>query len=220
MTRLWSVFIITFALVAISYVPTQIFKVKHISCTTQFGPCDQSAVTHFSSYLNKPLLFISPTPPENLSLVSFVIKKKFPDTLLVNLELSQTIASLTTADSFKFWPVDSRMIIGPPADAFTPPVLTVANHPTPEKSLTEFEKLALSALKNPYILSLGQSKAILNQSSLIITFTQNLTVTLSLEMDNNSQISALQVLINRSKINGKSLRSVDLRYKSPVVTYH
>lgn len=46
-----------------------------------------------------------------------------------------------------------------------------------------------------------------------------LTVFLDLEKDLSSQILSLQFILSRSKIEGKTLQVVDLRYTKPVVSY-
>ena len=55
--------------------------------------------------------------------------------------------------------------------------------------------------------------------TLVATFSGQLTCLLGLEKDIDSQLASLQFIFWRSKIEGKKLKSVDLRFEKPVVEY-
>lgn len=62
--------------------------------------------------------------------------------------------------------------------------------------------------------------SMVEEKSLIATFSGQLTCLFDLEKDVSSQLASLQFVLWRSKIEGKKLREVDLRFDKPVVEYH
>jgi len=59
----------------------------------------------------------------------------------------------------------------------------------------------------------------LNNHTLVATFSGELTCFLDLKRDISSQLASLQFILWRSKIEGKKLKSIDLRFDKPVVRY-
>jgi len=84
--------------------------------------------------------------------------------------------------------------------------------PIPEKNLEEEikEKLLPLRLSSP-TLDLS------NESEIIATFSGNLTVIFSKEKDLRSQVTSLQFILWRTKIEGKLPYFVDFRFNKPII---
>lgn len=146
-----------------------------------------------------------------------VIKKKYPQTVIVEISERKPIAKVSQSGGREFL-LDRKGVLY-------------------SEVVPEFRGLRLVTLEFGMDLGLGQKvdanvvalilleespvSAIkfVEQEGIEVSAGQNLTILFSRQKSVADQIRALQTILQKYRIEGKQLKSVDLRYEQPVVKY-
>lgn len=221
MNRFTQCLLLTLFLVLVSFVPGQLFRVRHLDCRTQFGPCGPALLRQFSHFLNQPLLFVTSPPALSLSNVTKInLTRRLPATLVIDLHATRPVGGLTAPQSVGIWLVAEDGKVFAPSSQTALPLLVVSPIPPVGSLVSSDQMAALQILSDPVLAQFDRPLGQLANSSLTITLTPQLTVILDIGRTQLNWQTALQSIINRSKISGTQPKVIDLRYKSPIVTYH
>lgn len=221
MNRFSQSLLLTFFLVLVSFVPGQLFRVRRLDCQTQFGPCDPALLHQFSLFLNQPLLFVTPPPVASFSNVSQInLTRRLPATLIIDLVVNRPVGGLITSQSSEIWLVTEDGLVSAPSSQTALPLLVVSKAPSVGSLVSPADMAAFRLLSDPVLAQFDRPLGQLANSSLTVALTPRLTIILDITQTEPNWQTALQSIVNRSKIKGIQPKVIDLRYKSPIVTYH
>jgi len=147
--------------------------------------------------------------------VSFA--KKYPQTVVVQIVERKPIAKVSRPGGLEFF-VDKEGVIYaqalPEFKGLKKVTLELDFEPALGQTLTS-DIISLILLEEPQISSIKY----IGQKGIEVKDDGGLTVLFSREKDLLDQIRSLQMILKKYKIEGKSLKRVDLRFEQPVVRY-
>lgn len=218
-----------FIILVILFLNSPLFKIKRIECLKLDFPCLPEETGFFTSLLGKNIFFIPVNYYErevrnaSIKIKKIEIKRILPDKIRVELTPRVAIANLTS-DQKDFFIVDE--------DCF---VFENQQQPLPNLPLILFdEKFALSTgvffkgkVENILELIVQLKRKLINSNLVKLTgidvitlvLDEKIIATLSARKDYSEQLDSLQLILSRSKIEGKLPKKIDLRFGKPVVIY-
>jgi hypothetical protein len=218
MSRLKFVIPLTLIFFAASFLPGQIFIIKHIECSYSGQSCPQSVLDLLLPLANKSLLFTPDAALTNHPLVkSFQITKRFPSTLTVSIQARIPVAVANAGSEHVL--VDEQGVAISFADSQELPHITIEKLPQLGESAGSRFQSALAILTQPELVNLHPIQSRLVGTLLTINPNSPPTIMIDISAPQKNWQYTLQSVINRSRINGNSPRTIDLRYQSPIVTY-
>lgn len=184
------------------------FTVQKIECFTQYGQCPRELADVTSSLKNRKLL--RPIPKPSLSSYPIMNKisfyRRLPSTLVVNIELKKPIGIID-----KSLIDESGVVLGQTTSSLLPRLIS------DEISEIQIRSLKLLNLISPLIS--GQLIGQLSSRTLSVKSVSSPEILIDMDKPSQTWYPALQLLLEKSKIDGKIPRIIDLRYKEPVLTY-
>lgn len=204
------------------------FKIKNVSCQTQYGPCSQKDEELIASFRDKNFFLLSNTRVENTLLQNSVnnkvfIQKVFPNTLKINIEKRKPFISIGQEEllSRGVFILDKDGVISEFVKNSSLPLLVI---PPGTRDMgvgvrvgEKIQKAAI-ALSSLYI-SQKVTKANLADDFLSFELPDGINVYFPLDRDPDALIGALQLIVSGSRIEGSLPKSIDLRYSNPVIKY-
>lgn len=206
-----------------------LFRIKKIECYKLDFPCSLKENEFFTPLIGKSIFFTSighrgkEIKKANFKIKKIKIKKILPDKIRIEIIPRVAIANLT-ADKKDFFIVDEEGFI------FEKQRQPLANLP-----LVLFdEKFTLSTgvffkgkVENILELILTLKRKLINSSFIELTGIDGITLvldsktiaTISARKNYSEQLDSLQLILSRSKIEGKLPKKIDLRFEKPVVVY-
>lgn len=205
-----------------------VIKAQNIECYTQYGLCSDEIVTNLQWLQHTPLLF--PLPHGRLSeqfsaypqIKSSRLHRRLPKTIVVSLDLrkpmgtigSQVLGSKALADS-------EGVIIGLGENPGLPQLISdqtqqpyqVGDH------LGQPQTNALQILADVGEISGRQVLGRLDGNHLEIILSDNIQILINPDFLDQKWKSTLQLILDRSKIQAKTPKTIDLRFSSPVLKY-
>lgn len=195
-------------------------KVTQIACNTQYGPCSSAQTGAFSYLLGKRLLSISRAEViavEVPGIRNLEFSKHFSGKLSIMLEIAKPVVALTTGERNFFLADREGNVVGEMPDTSLPKLIISPN-------------LMTISSKNPNLANATRVVDLLFRAKHIERFeiTDN---TLGFRISGsevlfplngkNPQIlvGSLQFILSRSTIDGKEAKTIDLRFKNPVVIF-
>lgn len=154
------------------------------------------------------------------------IEKHFPQELLFELEERKPVAAVTLknegATDF-FWLDQEGIFLRKTTSRDDLPLVLVVSWPP----LAVGEKLPLEGLEAIIFLLTNlkwrllapKQAEIVDSSKAKVWLADNLQVTFSLQKDLDDQLASLQLILSRTKIEGKPPKRVDLFFDKPVIAY-
>lgn len=204
---------------------SNLFSIEEVDCKTQYGPCLQEDIAKVQKHIGKNIFFLSKDKvKEVLSQDTMnrkvVVQKNFPWELKVRIEKRKPIVAITNQQQLLYFLVDRDAIMLEPVEKTFLPTLLVRKKAEYHVGdyLGEDVKNAVQILylttKNEVINS-----TILENKSITFELDQGLLVIFPLSKDPQVLVGALQLILSRSRIEGKLPKVIDLRYIKPVLTY-
>jgi len=146
-----------------------------------------------------------------------VIKKKYPRTVLVQISERQALVRVCSPEGRSFLADDQGVIfsqVTPETKGLKKVVLELGSDlavgQTVDKNI-----VFLLLLEDPRIKVIKR----VDQQGIEARVDEGLTIFFSREKDFQIQIRSLQMIVKKYRIEGKELKSIDLRYEQPVVKY-
>ena len=218
-----------FIVLMILFFDSPLFRIKKIECLRLDFPCSLKESEFFTPLIGKSIFFTSVGSCEeelkaaNLKIKKIKIKKILPDKVRIEIIPREAIANLTS-DKKNFFIVDEEGFI-----------FEKQNQPLPNLPLVLFdEKFTLSTgvffkgrVENILELIINLKRKLINSNLVRLTgidtitliIDERITATLSARKNHSEQLDSLQLILSRSKIEGKLPKGVDLRFEKPVVIF-
>lgn len=206
---------------------SQLFSVDKIVCKTQYGPCNKEDEERVSFLKGENLFLVSSQKiknslKNNFSNKEISIQKIFPKTIEVIIEKRKAVVGVTPkelADRGVFL-LDRDGVILELARETALPVIILDQ----EDNLVVGGEVGKDTKKAVAIIMLvytaqKANRAELGHDSLTVFLQDEMNVSFPLDKDPEILVGALQLIMARSKIEGRLPKSIDLRYSNPVLKY-
>jgi cell division septal protein FtsQ len=201
---------------------------KSIECYTQYGLCSEEISQKLSWLIHTPLLFPLPqkTVARDLSSLSQVkstrLHRRLPDTLVVSVDLRKPLGVIgVQVLGVKAVADEDGVIIGLQANTQLPQLLV--NSPPSEYKfgdrLDQFQSQSLKMLATVSRLSGKQVLGRLDGTRLEVALADSTQVLFDLKYLEPNWPRTLQLILDRSKIQAKVPKTIDLRFSSPILTF-
>lgn len=207
---------------------TNFLKVKSVSCKTQYGHCDLNDEKVLSKIQGQNLFFadignLKTELAQNFRNRNIFIQRVFPNRVSVFLEKRKSQVAFKLADSQTpgFFVVDEDgVVLGKVADTPLPTITLNSQGDTlvVGERLTERAKNAANLVYTTF-RSQGKADGLLEDGFISVSIANDITVYYPLDGDPSVLVGALQLILNRSKIDNQLPKSIDLRYSNPVLRY-
>ncbi len=204
------------------------FKIKSIVCEINKLPCDEKTKVIFNQTLGQNIFlfkghhFSDEVLRNNQEFKQISFKKKLPETLLINLISREPFAVVEDNEGNKVVVDDAGVVLESNLVKSNLPTLWLYSLPFSNDELSVNQQLStglelIRLLKNSY-LNFEQIKYSSEINISIFLFDQ-MIATLSAQKDLNSQVDSLQYILHHSRMKDKEIRTIDLRFQKPVVTF-
>lgn len=206
---------------------SQLFSVDKIVCKTQYGPCSKEDEEKVSFAKGENLFLVSSQKIKNSLKNNFPnkeisIQKIFPKTIEVIIEKRKAVVGVTPkelADRGVFLLDRDGVILELTRETALPVIIL-----DKETGLIVGGEVSKDVKKAVAVMTLvytaeKASRAELNNDSLIVFLQDGTSVYFSLDKDPEILVGALQLIMARSKIEGRLPKSIDLRYSNPILKY-
>jgi cell division septal protein FtsQ len=213
------------------------FKIKKVSCLIDEAACPGEIWTKLLSLsIGQNILFFPQRPLEDEIKASFpqigemVVAKILPETLAFSLELRKATAAFTqkvesstesATPATDFFIADEEgMVFQKITSSLDLPRVFLTNlegisvgQQIISKELTQ--TLALIVLLSK--LDLKPEMIEVSEKGILVWLKDELEVSFSSQKEATAQVGSLQLILSRTKIEGKRLKRVDLRFDKPVI---
>lgn len=221
---------ILFILVGIPliFLKSNISAIDDIRCKTQYGPCDEIDEEKLKEFYGQNLFLVGSHRVEerlkqNFQNRNVYVQKVFPKKLVVILDRRKPFIALTNEVVTGVFLLDVEGVVMGISEESPLPVLVlwrdvnfVVGSQVDDK--TKQASQILFATKRAQQAEKGEYK---NQKDdfFTVVLPNNIKVYYPFERDPAVLIGALQLILTRSRIDGKMPGSIDLRYSNPVLRY-
>ncbi len=220
--------IILTGLVVVFLLKADFFQIKNIKCIKNGSSCNKQEENFLNEFIGKNIFtFKNAKEAEEVEdnfykLSKVKIEKKLPQTLLVELYPRESAVAFSV--SGKTWYlIDKDAVIfdqqiEKPKDL---PAFNINNDldikigKKLEKDWVKIVDLA-DSLQNGYV---NVEKIELEYPSVKLILSEGSMVYMSLESDISRQVGSLQFILRQSKIEGRSIKAIDLRFDKPTIKY-
>lgn len=201
------------------------FAIRRVECYTQFGQCDADYATATQFLIGRPIYW--PLPRIKLeeafaarvAVSSLALYRRLPATVVIRLQLRQPIGLVTPTVLGAAALVDDQGIVYSLSENSAFPRLVVDGDLGVGSRLTPSQVEALKLLGRMGGMFPDPVSGRLVGSVL----TAQLGTTVEVVIDVGNPIAgwdtSLQLILTRSRINGKNPRKIDLRFTNPTVVY-
>lgn len=201
----------------------QFLTAKKIECYTQFGLCDERL--YALSQQLKYIRLLWPLPHKTAAALfssphikQISLRRRLPDTLIVTLKLTRPIGVVSSMLGGSATIDDSGNVLETtPASGL--PVLFITEKIQTGAPLDGHVVDSLRILAQIRTLVSAPISARLEKNTLAAQISPATQVLINLDKPAQNWYTALQVIWERSRIEGKKPQIIDLRFKSPVLTY-
>lgn len=222
-------FLLVLPLIALPFflLKSQLFSIDKVVCKTQYGPCGEEDEERASLARGENLFLTSPQKiknslKNNFSNKEISIQKIFPRTIEIIIEKRKAVIGVTSknlSDRGVFLLDRDGVVLELTGETSLPVVVL-----DQDRGLVVGGEVGKDVKKAAAIMTLVYAaekakKAELNSDSLILFLQDERNVYFPLDKDPEILVGALQLIIARSKIEGRLPKSIDLRYSNPVIKY-
>ena len=211
--------------------PTGWFAVKDIHCKSQYGPCDGQDINYAQGFMGQNIFFVSTKRVEeeleqNFKNERTYVIKVLPNTLDIVVEKRKTTFGLSRQSANArgvFLVSKAGTILSFETDSALPVLTLGQDYETPVvgKTIGETVKGAGRILDLVrHVQTIKKSK--LDKTDLWVTISQgstNVDAIFNVENDPQVQVGALQLILEKAKMDNKIPGVIDLRFKNPVLKY-
>jgi cell division septal protein FtsQ len=206
---------------------SRLFSVRYLDCRNNQQSCSSQDEEPFLDLLGENLIFMDinqkqrlTTTPTKYKIIS--LGKIFPSTIKIELTTRTPVAQVT-ADKTDYYFFDSQgMVLSRSTISDQYSWLEVySQFPLTEGVVSwQLQKTAelINELKSNQINI--KTWQLTESDDLETRLGNDARIVFSLTNNIKKQVGALQLILSRSKIEGKSFQSLDLRFEKPVVIYN
>lgn len=203
-----------------------LFDIKSIDCKSQFGPCDQKEEEKLNVFLDKNLFTVGKKDVNQALAGNFMnkavnIQRVFPNRLVVNIKKRKALVAI----KIKGWDegmflLDKEGVVVDFVKSSGLPSVILNNGDglivgkKSEPNLDQVVKILYTAYKAE-----GIKIAQLEDGKLSLITKEGVEAIFPLDGDFQVLVGALQLILSRSRIDGKLPKTIDLRYSNPVLRY-
>ncbi len=201
-----------------------LLTVQAVDCKTQYGLCTVEEERQVSNLIGEDFfaldnnLFGTKLIESDFRIRRVLIEKIFPNRLTVILEKRKAVLGLMNETGVFL--VDQEGVIVSFAKTSSLPMLQIGNSANFVVG-EHVSKEIMPALKIIYLVNKlqGVNTAYFENGEVRIQLPDEITAYFSSEGDIEARVGALQLILTRRKIDGKSPKTIDLRYSKPVLRY-
>lgn len=222
-------FLLILPLIALPFflLKSQLFSIDKVVCKTQYGPCGKEDEERASLARGENLFLTSPEKiknslKNNFSNKEISIQKIFPRTIEIIIEKRKAILGVTPKNLLDrgIFLLDKDGVVLELVRETPLPIIILDQ----DSDLIVGEQVGKDVKKAAAIMTLvytaeKANRAELGNDSLILFLQDERNVYFPLDKDPDILVGALQLIIARSKIEGRLPKSIDLRYSNPVLRY-
>lgn len=211
------IFFVSGVIIVLLYAST-LWKVKRIECSTEYGPCIESLKETFNPLIGKNLILTGRDDVKNvvkdrLEVHRVRIRKKLPETLIVDVEIAKARVAVPQEGKFKLLDLTGN-IVGEGEDSTLPKLNVI---PTLAEISENDVKWAVETLYYLDVLGFDVNAAFDNGG--MVVDVNGTEVVLAKSREPTLAAGSLQFMMTRFKMEGKSPVKIDLRFKNPIVTF-
>ena len=198
-------------------------RIQNIEVKTDFQFQNQKKIEQiFKPYLGKPFFFndneklIKEVKNQEIKIAEVKVRKEFPGKIILEIKKRQPILAIP-ADNLYFWLDSKGIIFSLEKEAKDLPLLAIELQKIEIGSRIEIERI-----KIPQILAILKQEGIRKITVLadqVQLETGQLGLIILPKEAIEKKIGALQIILNRFRIEGKRLTKIDLRFEKPVVSF-
>jgi cell division septal protein FtsQ len=221
----WRIFLPLLLVTFIIYKSDSLILTKKVECYTQFGTCPENIVSSLQWLLNYPLLRPLPTSRVRQQLQSFKeiksvsLYRRLPRTLVLSIDLRKPIGTIGSQVLGMHAVADEEGVIIGQSDRQSLPLLLDDNATLPDQKLPAEKLQALKILNQLAAYTGGSVVGRINGPRLTVYLPPDTSVILDLAHPAPDWYATLQVILERSKILNKLPKVIDLRFRSPTITF-
>jgi len=201
----------------------KIFVVEKIDCRTQYADCWPELEESLHKFLGKNIIFLSDSQLRKAAM-SFprsrqvFIRKLLPSTLVILIDERKPVVSISLSSSPDFFLVDWEGIVLQTARYSNLPVLRYGNRQVVVgENIDEQGKKAIILLA--YLAKDGNKAEGRIESDMLIVDLKEFQAIMPLDGDPQILTASLHLILKRATIEGRKIKSVDLRFKNPVIKW-
>lgn len=224
----FSLFLLVFGLVV--FLNSDFLEVQKVVCQMEQNPCSAEIWMELMSLtVGKNIIFlstkklVSQIEESNLLLKEVEIKKGFPNRLSFKLKKREPQATVKSSEGKGFLVVDEEGFLLEKVNETKLSVILVEqkiNLNVGEKIVEKEIIWAVNLLKYLKLRSLMSKTAkIVSPRQIEVELDDGLSVIFSSLKEVDFQLDSLQLIFSRSKIEGRNLKQIDLRFDKAVVIY-
>ncbi len=207
-------------------VPHKLIKIKKIECISSGGGCLKTLTDKLSLVENKSysdsMKYIETTVKNDIALNSYSVRYVFPDKLKLFIVENEATCTLTNPQMEGFLLVDKNGKIIRKESLTSLPVV---------KLNETFDYKVGDKISDKYLFACGiiedinsvynKKLAVLENNSLDIMINDSTKAVFPLSGDRNLLIGSVRLILSRLNESGENsrIKTLDLRYKNPVIIY-
>lgn len=202
-------------------------EVREISCKTQYGPCRSEEQEKLRQFVGEDIIFFNSTDVKEIFSGDFrtrdvYVQRVFPGKLNVFLEKRKPFMGVRL-EGFKdegVFLIDREgVVLEFTRESPLPEVITKEEKIIVGERLTDGILAATKVVFLAHKLELVDKVTGMIEGNTVVIDLGGTKVDLPLDKDPGVLIGALQLIMTRSRIDGKLPRSIDLRYSNPVLSF-
>lgn len=198
---------------------------RNLECYTQFGVCDEKLVEDAAWLKNTPLLF--PLPQKKIQdsyqkypqIKKINLYRRLPFTLVIRVDLRKPIGQIGADVLGAHSVADSEgIIIGRQTNSFLPLLILDQSYNFGEK-IDDSKKQALFLLSEISLLTDKKISGKMEGDNLIVYLSDVTQVIINPQSLSPDWKYTLQLILDRSKIQAKVPKNIDLRFTNPILKF-
>lgn len=205
---------------------SNVFSINNFDCKTQYGPCLENDNKAYQAFLGKNLFLVNTKEVQNLGLQNFMnrkvsVQRVFPNTLAIVLDKRKPLVALKAINSNLLLLADREGVILEFVENSSLPTVVIQQQITGLSVGQKLDERLITAIQGFYMTykAQGVQGAVLSDKTLRFELSDGIIVFYSLDRDPEVSVGALQLILSRSRIEGKLPKIIDLQYSKPVVRY-
>ena len=201
-----------------------LFRVRRIECFTQYGACQADFINRAQFLMGRPIYLPLPRKQiaqtfADLTVVAEVTAyRRLPSTLVLGVTLRRPIAAVLGASQQQVV-VDDRGVVFDATDRSALPLMYVDGQVAVGTNLTGPQLAAAKLLNQVGSIIQTPVAGRLQNQLLSVTTGSGVEIILDINHVPADWGSSLQAIWARSKIDGKLMHKIDLRFSQPAVSF-
>ncbi|OGY12665.1 MAG: hypothetical protein A3F61_02865 [Candidatus Blackburnbacteria bacterium RIFCSPHIGHO2_12_FULL_41_13b] len=206
------------------FLQSPFFAIKNVHCKTQYGPCSKLDEEQFASPLGENFFFYNTQALAESLKKTFLnrtvyVEKVFPGHLSVSIEKRKAIVVIKLSEGQDLYLVDiDGEVIDRVAQSFLP-TLTLKDGKLEVGQRLNEENLQAAKIFHLVFKADNIRQAKVEDKKLVVQTGDAITVYFPINRDPQALVGALQLILTRSRIEGKLPKLIDLRYSKPILKY-